>query len=419
MRLPRALAALRQRDFRLYWSGQAISLSGTWMQQMAASWVVTDLTNDATILGLLNITASIPMLLLSLKAGELADRYEKRRILIITQVILMLLAFAYAALVHGGHITLLHLFVLGGAMGVTAAFDMPASQAMPPELVEPADIPNAVALMQSIFHGARLVGPALAGILIAHWGRASAFAANGVSFLAVIGTLLAITPRAPKARPGGAKRGGMIGEGLAYVKSQPAIRALLTLTALISCFVFPFLAVLMVYYVRYAFGSDDARVLGMLMSASGLGSLCGSAAILSGTPGSRRSWLAAGVVGVTLGMIGLSVARTLVVVVPSSLNLSFSVSSMMGRASQMVQERVPGELRGRVMGVYMISFTGIMPFSAMFWSVLVDRLGKGSGYRLALQISAGLFVVGALAVIRSAWAALGEPSPPAPAPAAK
>ncbi|HVY47191.1 MAG TPA: MFS transporter [Minicystis sp.] len=409
MQLPRSLAALRHRDFRLYWTGQAVSLSGTWMQQMAIGWVVTDLSSDATVLGLLNVASAVPMLLLSLKGGELADRFEKRRILIATQVALMLLAFAYAALVYSGVIALVHVFALGVLFGVTAAFDLPAWQAMPPELVDRADIPNAVALMQSIFHGARLVGPALAGILIARFGRASAFAANGASFLAVIGTLVAIAPRAgsPRTAPG-PRRGGMIREGLAYVRTEPAIRGLLSLTALVTGLVFPFLAVLMVYYVRYALGSDDARVLGIFMSASGLGSLVGSAAILSGSRATRRRWLVAGVVGVALGMTGLALATRLPFAVASSLVLSFSVSSLMGRASQMVQERVPGELRGRVMGIYSLSFTGIMPFSAMFWSWLVDRLGKGEGYRLAMQISAVLFVVAGLAVVLRAWAALGE-----------
>ena len=248
MRLPRALSALSHRDFRLYWCGQAISLAGTWMQQMASGWVVTDLSSDATVLGLLNVTASLPMLLLSLKGGEIADRFEKRRILIVTQIVLMMLAFAYAALVYAGHITLVHVFVLSALFGVTAAFDLPASQAMPPELVELVDIPNGGADAVDRRRLPRRPGdrrdPHRA------LGLFSAFAANGArSFLAVIATLVAIAPRAPQARRAGQGKRGMISEGLAYVKDQPAIRALLMLTALVTAFIFPFLAVLMVYYV--------------------------------------------------------------------------------------------------------------------------------------------------------------------------
>ena len=421
MALPRSLSALGRRDFRIYWCGQAISLVGTWMQVMAQGWVVTDLTNDAFVLGLLNAAGSLPILLLSLKGGELADRIEKRRVLIVTQIVMMLLAFGFAAVVYAGRLSLWPVFAFAVLLGITTAFDLPAAQAMPPELVEPAEIPNAVALMQAIFHAARLVGPALAGVLIARLGRGSAFVANGLSFLAVIFTLTIISPRAPGAAAAGKRRGGPgrgpggasgIGEGLAYVKSDVATRSLLALTALTTGLVFPFLAVMMVYYVRYALGTDDARVLGILMSTSGLGSLLGAGAILSGSAASRRSWLLAGVVGVFLGLTGLSLARGIHVVVPCAALLAFSVSSLMGRNAQMVQERVPGELRGRVMGIYSIAFTGVMPFAALFWSWLVDRLGGGQGYLQVMRISAGIYLVAGLGVLSQAWGALAWKAPP-------
>jgi MFS family permease len=419
VKLPNAISALRHRDFRLYWCGQAISLIGTWMQVMAQGWVMTDLSSDAFMLGLLNAAGSLPILLLSLKGGELADRMEKRRILIATQVAMMLLAFVFAALSYSKHLSLPHIFALAVLLGIATAFDLPAAQSMPPELVEPREIPNTVALMQAIFHGARLIGPAIAGILIAHFGRGSAFVANGVSFIAVIFTLTAISPRPAKprrARAAGRDQAGrgqsMIGEGLAYVRSEPAVRALLSLTALITALVFPFLAVLMIYYVRYTLGTDDARIMGLMMSASGLGSLIGAAAILSGSPESRRSWLAFGILGVALGIFGLSFARTLPFVLPLAGLMAFSVSSLMGRSAQMVQERVPGELRGRVMGIYSMTFTGIMPAAAMLWSFLVDRLGRGEGYPLVMRISAGLFLVSALGVVWHAWDALDFKRPP-------
>jgi MFS family permease len=421
MALPRALSALRHRDFRLYWVGQAISLVGTWMQVMAQGWVVTDLSSDAIVLGLLNAAGSLPMLLLSLKGGELADRMEKRRILIATQIAMMLLAFGFAGLVYSGRLALWHVFAMSVLLGIAAAFDLPAAQSMPPELVEPEEIPNAVALMQSIFHGARLVGPALAGILIARFGRGSAFIANGASYIAVIFTLTAIAPRPARARrpgAGGPGAGGgrsMIGEGFAYVRSEPAVRALIALTALITGLIFPFLAVLMVYYVRYALGTDDAQVLGLMMSASGLGSLIGAAAIFSGSARSRRGWLVGGILGVCVGLVGLSVARAIALVLPFAAVLAFSVSSLMGRVSQMVQERVPGELRGRVMGIYSLSFSGIMPFAAMLWSWLVDRMGRGQGYTRVMQISAALFLVAALGVVWQAWGALAFEARAAPA----
>ncbi len=407
MKLPAALSALRHRDFRLYWCGQAVSLVGTWMQIMAQGWVVTELSKDAIVLGLLNAASAVPMLLLSLKSGELADRFEKRRILVVTQVAMMVLSFIFAGLVFSGHLQLWHVFVMGALLGTAAAFDLPASQSMPPELVEQAEIPNAVGLMQSMFHGARLVGPALAGILMARLGRGSAFVANGVSYLAVIATLLVITPRPPRPRPSRPAGGkSMIAEGFAYLRGDQATRALIALTALITGLVFPFLTVLMVYYVRYALGTDDPQVMGLMMSASGFGSLVGAGAILGGSPETRRTWLVGGVCGVTVGLGGLSVARSLPMVLPLAVVLAFSVSSLMGRISQMVQERVPGELRGRVMGIYSISFTGIMPFASMLWAFLIDRLGHGAGYVLVMRVSASVFFVAALALLQRAWAHL-------------
>ena len=409
MPLPAALSALRHRDFRLYWCGQAISLTGTWMQMMAQGWVVTDLTTDAFVLGLLNAAGALPMLLLSLKGGELADRVEKRRILIVTQAAMMLLALTFSALVYRGLHAIWPVFAMSVLLGIATAFDLPAAQAMPPELVEPGEIPDAVALMQSIFHGARLLGPALAGVLIARLGLGSAFLANGVSFIAVLFTLTAISPRPPREARGGPPRAGgasRIGEGFAYVRGDAATRSLVALTALVTGLVFPFLSVLMVYYVRYALGTDDARVMGALMSTSGLGSLAGATAILSGSAASRRGWVLAGILGIVLALFGLSVAAALPEVLPCVALLSFSVASLMGRVAQTVQERVPGELRGRVMGIYSLSFTGVLPFAALLWSFLIDRLGHGQGYRRVMQISASLFLVMALHVLRRGWTAL-------------
>src|SRR5262245_35699201 len=165
MNLPKALSAFRHRDFRVYWAGQAVSLTGTWMQQMAQSWVLASLSLNARDLGLSALIGSMPVLLLSLKAGELADRLDKRRILIVTQLGMMVLAFAFAGLIHSGKLSVGLVFVMSGLLGVVAAFDLPAAQALPPELVSPREIGGAVALMQQIFHGARLVGPGIAGVL--------------------------------------------------------------------------------------------------------------------------------------------------------------------------------------------------------------------------------------------------------------
>jgi MFS family permease len=392
MKLPPALGVLRRRDFRLYWSGQAISLTGTWMQVMAQGWVVTSLSRSASVLGALNVASTLPMLLLSMVGGATADRYEKRRILILTQVLMMVLAFAFASLVFAQRLAMWHIFTLAGLLGTVAAFDLPAAQAFPPELVEREEISKAVALMQAIFHGSRLVGPAIAGFLVAQFGEGSAFLANGLSFLAVIATLLLIPDRH---RLGGGGRGrGGIGEGFRYVRRERMVGSLIALTGLTTALVFPFVAVLMVFYVRHVL-AGDARALGTLMSASGLGSLSGALVLLFGDLRTLRRWLLAGILGCSAAILGLSLTSRVAVAVPLVLVLSFSVSSLMGRISQTIQHLVPDELRGRVMGVFGMTFTGLMPYAALLLSGLADAVG----FPHMLQICVGLYAALATAVL--------------------
>jgi MFS family permease len=420
MKLPKALSALHHRDFRVYWGGQAVSLTGTWMQQMAQSWVLAGLTANARDLGVAALIGSLPILLLSLKAGELADRLDKRRILIVSQLGMMTLAFTFAALIATGKLGIGHIFVMSGLLGVVTAFDLPASQALPPELVEPSEIGGAVALMQQVFHGARLVGPAIAGLLIARFGNVSAFVANGLSYFAVIWSLAVIQPREKRAGAARKRSQGGFREGLAYVRRDPVIGPLMLLAALTTGAVFPFIAVLMAYYVRHVMGTEDASVMGTMMSMSGLGSLLGATAILWGTASTRRYWLASGVLGVSMALAGLALFPRVGVTAPLAAVLAFSVSSLMGRVSQTVQERAPPELRGRVMGVFSMAFTGVMPFASLGISALSDRLG----YPRVMELAAAVYLTLGLGLVVVAWrplAAMHAPSampstPPAPAP---
>ena len=387
MQMPTVLRVLHGRDFRFYWCGQAISLTGTWMQVMAQGWVVTGLSPAASVLSAVNIASTLPILLLSVVGGTLADRHEKRRILIVTQVGMMLLAFAMSALVFSHQIALWHIFVLATSLGLVTAFDLPAAQAFPPELVRRDEIPQAVALMQAIFHGSRLVGPAVAGVLVAHFGAGSAFLANGLSFLAVLATLLLIPDRAP-APDGTHSRGhGGIGAGFAYVRREPLVGKLMTLAALTTTFIFPFLAVLLVYYVRHSL-AGDARALGTIFSASGLGALAGALALLFGDSRRLRLWLWVGVLGCGLAVLGMSLTHRLLWAVVLVTVLSFAMSSLMGRISQTIQHVVPNELRGRVMGVFAMAFTGLMPYAALLLAALADTFG----FERMLQLGAFLYL---------------------------
>lgn len=416
MKLPDSLSVLQNRDFRVYWLGQAVSLIGTWMQQMAQAWVVATLSQDAAILGLLAVIGSLPLLLLSFKAGQLADKVEKRKILMVTQVILMLLAFVFAALHYSGHLQLWHIFVMSTVLGAVSAFDFPAAQSMPPELVGPTEIPKAVALMQSIFHGARLIGPGIAGWMMARYGNGSAFIINGLSFVAVIYSLAIISPRpaALSTRPGGAKPGaGGTKEATDYIRSDAAVSSLLLLSALLTGLIFPFIAVLSAYYVKHVLHAEDPSAMGSLMSSSGFGSLLG-ALVLIGARGDRFFWLLGASLGSVAGIVGLAEVSQIWQAVLLMGVLSFSVSSLMGRMSQLVQERVPNHMRGRVMGLFSISFTGVMPFSALLLSYVADR----TSYTSVMNVCALLFLLGAVSLLLRAKGALRveTPKPPAAQP---
>ena len=413
MKLPESIGVLRNRNFRLYWIGQAVSLTGTWGQYMAQLWVVARLSTSAGVLGLLNVVGSLPMMGLAMQGGALADRLEKRRILIVTQVIMMLLAFVFAGLVFSGRIALWHIFTLAFLLGIATAFDLPAAQALPAELVERAEIPKAVALMQSIFHGSRFLGPAVAGVLVSRFGEGSAFLGNGVSFLAVIASLVMIRLVAkPAAR--GASRRGAIAEGFRYVRSEPTLRALILLTALTTSLVFPFIIVLLVFYVKHVLMAN-AQGMGIVMSVSGLGSLTGALVLLSGGPETRRKWILGGVLGSAAALVALSFTHTLSVAVAIVALLSFSISSLMGRITQMIQEIVPGVMRGRVMGTYAMSFMGVMPYAALLLSFVTDRIG----FQSTVRISSGLYVTLALVLLYNAHAALAHRASPAAAPSAQ
>jgi MFS family permease len=411
VKLPSALHVLHNRDFRLYWSGQAISLTGTWMQVMAQGWVVTRLSTSAAVLGALNVAGTLPMLLLAMIGGALADRKEKRRILIVTQILMMLLAFALSWLVFSHRIVLWHIFAIAVLLGIVMAYDFPAAQAFPPELVQPAEIPQAVALLQAIFHGSRLIGPAVAGFMVARFGEGSAFMVNGLSFLAVIATLVLIPDR-HRTGDAPARRLGGIGEGFRYVRRERLVGSLMTLSALTTSFVFPFVAVLMVYYVRHVLGSD-ARGMGVLMSASGLGALTGAMVLLFGNTNTFRRWLLAGILGCGVAMLGLSFAHHLRTAVPFAIVLSFSVSSLMGRISQTIQRVVPNELRGRVMAVFAMTFTAIMPYGALLLAGVADLVG----FAHMLQICVVLYSSLGLLILARVPARHMTPQVPEPSPA--
>jgi MFS family permease len=372
--LPDPLRPLENRAFRVYWLGQTVSLVGTWMQQMAQGWIVTRLTPSASVVGSIALCTAIPTVLFGLKGGALADRRDRRSILLVTQSLLGLLALTLAVLSLTNTLALPHVFAVACAFGVIAAFDLPASQSLAPQLVPQPHIARAVGLMQASFHGSRLLGPAIAGVVILRLGEGAAFLANALSFLAVLGSLLAIgaVPPATLAVGGASEQG--FGAGLGYVRTDPVLSRLLLLVFACMALAFPFLVALMPYYARYVL-EVDAAAMGTLMSCSGLGALSGTVVLVFAAGRAFRPRIAIGLLLVGVCLTALGHARSLHVALALVAALSFGTSIYMGTISQVVQSRVPNELRGRVMALFTIGFVALMPTSGFVLSILADLMG--------------------------------------------
>ena len=274
-RLGRMFRALQYRNYRLFFMGQGVSLIGTWMQQVAMSWLVYRLTDSVFLLGMVSFASQVPSFLLGPFAGVVSDRYNRHRILLLTQALSLLQASTLAALVLTGQIEIWHILALSGFLGVINAFDISARQAFVVELVEKReDLSNAIALNSSLFNGARLVGPSIAGILIAAVGEGMCFLINAVSYLAVLASLLMMHLRPFVPVKETRKVWQSLREGFQYAFGFPPIRSIILLIALLSLVGMPF-SVLMPVFARDILGGG-ANTLGFLMGASGIGALSGA-----------------------------------------------------------------------------------------------------------------------------------------------
>jgi len=379
------LRALRNREFTLFWSGQAISQTGTWMQQFAQGWVVTTLASSALALASVNLAASIPILMLTPFGGVAADRMERRRILLVTQSALAVLAVVMGMLVQTGRLHLWHVWLIAALLGLATAYDLPAYQSFFPQLVQREDLPQAISLNQATFHGSRIIGPAVASWCVARWGMAAAFFANGASFLAVIGSLLLIRPRAAPARGPERTRHFMV-EGVRYVWQRPHMMALLGITAITTMFVFPNVTTLMPFYAKHVLHVGPGG-LGAIMAVSGAGAFLGAIFLLALPRRARIGWIMTALVLIALTLSLLAWSRRLALPVAAAAILSFGISSSLGVTSIMVQESVPDVLRGRVMSLYSLAFTGVAPFAAL----AIARLADVFGMRRELLLAAVLY----------------------------
>lgn len=373
-RFPPIFRALRHRNYRLFFIGQLISLTGTWMQSIAQGWLVLRLSNSPAMLGLVAAAASLPVLLLSLPAGTLADRVSKRRLLLVSQVVAMALAVILAWLTLTERIEVWHVVTLATLLGMVTAVEGPARQAFTVEMVGREDLLNAIALNSSIFNAARTVGPAVAGVVVALIGEGPAFALNAASFVFVIASLL-LMRLPPFLPPSRVQRRGQLREGLRYIQNEPRVRALLMQAAAISFFCFSYIPLLPV------FARDILHVgasgLGMLSAASGLGALT-AALILAqfgdAVPRGRLVRLAA------LLQPGLLIAFSASRWLPLSLLLiamaGWAGVTTMALTNTLIQSIVPDSLRGRVMSVFTLLLMGLSPMSGMLAGGIAQVVGS-------------------------------------------
>ena len=390
--------SLRHRNYRLFFSGQSVSLIGTWLTRVASSWLAYRLSHSAMVLGLVSFAGLIPTFLFAPFAGVLADRWNKHRVLVITQVCAALQSAALAVLTISGRITITQLIALSAVQGLINAFDMPVRQSLLVEMIEDRrDLPNAIALNSSMVNLARLVGPSMAGILIAGVGEGGCFAIDAASYLAVITTLLMMRFRARPAAPLERKHLLLeLKDGFAYAARSPAIVSVLALLALVSFMGVPYMTLLpMIVSDRLA---GDARVLGYLTAASGLGALTGAlflAARKSVSGLGRIIMGSAAVFGVGLILFGMS--RSIWLSLPMMLVTGMGMMVQMAATNTVLQSIVEENKRGRVMGLFLMSFAGAAPFGSLFGGFMADRIGAAP----TLECGGVVCCLGALLFLRA------------------
>src|SRR6266571_941053 len=383
-----ALRVLRAGPFRRYIIGSAISDTGTWMQVMAQGYVMSTLTTKALWLGFANLAMGLPMLALTMIGGSAADRFDKRKILLITQYVQIALAIGMGILLFTGKIAagrpgaIWYILIFAAILGVSNSFEMPTLSALIPELVKREEIQGAISIDRSVFHGSRMVGFSLSGILISVWGMASAFFANALSFIALIVAILSLPPRQRGTAEEEEKRASGIKEGFRYIAKDKPSLAMVMLIATQSVCIFPIITVMMPLYVRLVLHLGPDR-LGFLMGASAVGSVVGSL-FLIGLPREKRiPLMMMCVTGVTGAILGMSRAPTFYVATALMIINSLGLATNFGLASTIVQERAPDYLRGRVSAVFMLSFVGLMPIAGLGVTSLSDFIGMPTALMIA------------------------------------
>jgi MFS family permease len=382
---------MRHRNYRLFFSGQGLSLIGTWMMTVAQSWLILQLTGDPLLLGVVAAIQWLPVLVLGLFGGLIADSLPKRRTMIGTQGFAMLLSTTMAILVLTNTVQVWHVMGIAFLLGIRNAVDLPTRQSFAVEMVGREDVGNAVALNSAMFNGARVIGPAVAGITIGAFGVGVAFAIDAVSYLAVIVALLAMKDEELQTRPGIERpttiRAAVenLAEGIRYVRRTKVVGLSILTVGLVSTFGMNFTVVIPPFVQEVLAG--DATAYGFLMSATGVGSIISALAIaFSG----RTIPIVIGLGGATLGaaLLVLGISASVPVALLAMFVAGVGSIAMAATANTLVQLTVPDELRGRVMSVYTTVFAGSTPFGGL----ITGAIASGFGAATAILIGGGLSI---------------------------
>jgi len=390
MHIPRITSpvwrSLRHRNYRLYLTGQLVSVCGTWMQQIALSWLIYRLTGSATLLGVVGFASQIPIFALSAIGGVFADRYSCHRVAVWTQCASLIQAVLLSLLTLMGWIQPMHVVLLGVALGVVSAFDMPARQALVHQLIDAEDLPNAVALNSSMINAARIVGPALAGLVVAKFGEGLCFVINAVSYLAVIAALLAMKlPERPRESARRLSIGGSLIEGGRYILATTPIRDLLILLGLVGFMGMPYMTLMPVFAGEIHKSGADA--LGLMMGAVGVGALMGALFLAHrGTIVGLGRIMVVATLGFGLALVLFTVARVFWISLLLLIGVGCGWMVLIAASNTALLTLADDDMRGRVMSLFSMMLVGMAPFGSLLAGWSADRVGAP----LVVAIGGGL-----------------------------
>jgi len=393
--LPRTVAAFSHTNYRLYFGGQLVSVAGTWMQAVAQQWLVYQISGSEAALGLVAFSAAIPALLLTPLGGVAVDRFPKRSILVATQSAAMMFAFVLAALAFAHVAEVWHIVALAAGLGLVNAFDAPARQSFVVELVGKEDLPNAIAMNSTMFNLARVVGPALGGAAMAALGPEWCFLINGISFLAVIGGLLAMRVAPHERKPAVESPFSQLASGLRYARSQPVLAGLIVLALIFSLFGLSYSTLLPAFVDKALHrGAGDFA---LIMSATGVGAVTGTLtiAMFGESRGRRGQWLAAAAFGFPILLLMFANNSIFELALGLAFGLGFGFMMQFTLINTLLQTHVADAMRGRVMSLYTITFFGLAPLGYLAIGALAERWGLS----LIISISAGIAAILAAVVL--------------------